>query len=256
MAAFYRDVAPTIHVQAASKAGKEALKNYVCKMDGTHMQGPWNEDGTEIEPPQPAYAGEDLPTTLLPFQEFIMLETDKDKPSDRHINWVYDPEGKIGKSKFIKIMAYHRAGTFQWLDLADHKDMVQIIVGAGAKKTYFFDLPRTQGKKIAKEDMAMAIEQVKNGMVQSKKWQGQSLIWKHPHLWVFANELPDNWWSDDRAIIWRIDRDTMDFTKDSYAKHEEVMSAYWAAQDRMAQLATRAIPKKPVRSNSSGAVAP
>jgi len=53
-------------------------------------------------------------------------------------------------------------------------------------------------------------EGLKNGYIQSTKYEGQPFYPNVCHVWVFANFQPDyTKWSEDRYKVWTIQDDTL-----------------------------------------------
>ena len=76
-------------------------------------------------------------------------------------------------------------------------------INKGPHRIYMIDLPRVRGSDERQQDMFSALEDLKNGWVESPMYgDGKDLIMKPPHLWVFSNEYPNlSFASHDR---WRI----------------------------------------------------
>lgn len=127
-----------------------------------------------------------------------IIETESD---DRTINWVFDLEGCTGKSFLAKylVLKYDaiiasgvKADIFNqikiWIEKWESsKDPVLIIL----------DIPRS-----FEHVNYGVLEEIKNGMIYSGKYEGGRCIFKSPHVIVFSNALPDTGkWSSDRLNI-------------------------------------------------------
>lgn len=111
-------------------------------------------------------------------------------PNDRTINWYYEDEGNTGKSFLAKylVLKYDaiiadgkKDNVFNqiktWLDMhKDHEDPRLIII----------DLPRHNLEYL---NYGM-LEQIKNGMIYSGKYEGGTCLFESPHIFVFANREP------------------------------------------------------------------
>jgi len=191
---------PGIWVAAASDAGKEALRQYCMKKDGTYREGPWADRKIS-----PQYKGEDLPTTWRPWQQHILFEI-QNRPDNRTINWVHDAKGGIGKSTLVKYLVYHNLAAF--MTFLSATDLAHQVVKNDASPVYVFDLPRTKSEKVGMDEIYTTLEAVKNGLVMSGKYDGGKLIMNSPHIWVFSNFAPDQTkMSADRFKIWAVDDD-------------------------------------------------
>ncbi len=108
----------------------------------------------------------------------------------RKIHWFWEPEGNSGKSYLCK-----------WLYMN-----YRCIVGGGKKDNVFhqvaqafemdeggdpqlilLDIPRSAQKWVSYG----ALEDLKNGFINSGKYDGGQFAWMKPHVICFANEEPD-----------------------------------------------------------------
>lgn len=195
---------PGLWISPSSTAGQEACKTYVMKRDSTYRQGPWSEKGIVQ-----VYQGHDLPKVLRPFQAYIKDAITKEV-NDRVINWIYNPGGNIGKSKLVKYLCYNNLAGY--ISFGKASDLINRILAMGAKSAYVLDLPRSKPKDAHMEDIYCVLEGLKNGHVQSTKYEGGELMFNPPHVWVFSNYLPEaKAMSSDRFKIWEVDQKTYDW---------------------------------------------
>lgn len=195
-----------IHLSPSSTVGKAALRDY-CMKSETRVAGPWGD-----RPIAKVYDGSDLPKQLYPWQQAIWDEIVGPVNDDRTINWVFDDEGCIGKSKLVKKAVFEKKAAFH--GIADSKDTLCAVVKEGAQTAYLFDLPRTKSKKIHMDDVYSALESVKNGMVRGGKWENEFLLMEPPHIWVFSNYPPSREkMSGDRFKVRTIDRATKELVE-------------------------------------------
>lgn len=123
----------------------------------------------------------------------------KTKPDKRSIHWFWEPNGNIGKSTLCKyLVVKHNALILS----GKASDMFHQISKFPNKRTLIlFDIPRTS---IGYINYA-AIEQIKNGLIYSGKYEGAQLVFNCPHIIIFANEEPNtDSMSKDRWIIHKI----------------------------------------------------
>lgn len=103
------------------------------------------------------------------------------KPDDRKIIWYYDREGNCGKSWMGEyLVAKHKAEYFcnaKSADIAHAYRGGQIVV---------LDLARTTEGQVNYQ----IIEQLKNGMIFSPKYDSRLKIHARPHVVIFSNYLP------------------------------------------------------------------
>lgn len=137
---------------------------------------------------RPALAPEvDLPNR--PWQQAV-LGLIRSFPHKRTIHWFYDPIGDTGKTWLSRyLMANKLAYSVKQCCGSYHfATIIQNAIGSGwDQRCFIFDLPRSM------EDLAFygPLEEVKDGHVTAVKYQGGSLIFRQPHVLVFANFLPN-----------------------------------------------------------------
>lgn len=131
-------------------------------------------------------------TSFRPWQQSL-INTLEQPSDDRHIIWVYDPDGGIGKTRLAR-----------WL--CDHKNAFYTNGGRSIDITYsynhqpivIFDFVRESQEFISYS----TIEQLKNGILSSNKYQSCLKRFKSPHVVVFANFEPsEGKFSKDRVIL-------------------------------------------------------
>ena len=119
-----------------------------------------------------------------------ILKLLEETPDDRTINWYWEETGNVGKSSLVKHI------------YLKYKDEVAIANGKGndvrnqinnhvnlAKnniKIAILDISRTSEEFVSYE----VIEQIKNGLMYSGKYEGGVCCFNSPHVIVFANFGP------------------------------------------------------------------
>lgn len=183
-----------IEMSAASTPGIAALQSYVLKAD-TRVRGPYTDGST--------YIGEDLIVHLYPWQEEIK-ESIAGKPDSRTINVLVDERGNTGKSAFCKYMCWHhKVPVLGW---GKTGDLLHLVSKLANKSAYIFDLSRSKPQDWARDDIASAMEGIKNGLFINTKYECTQVMMKTPHIWIFTNQLPNiHSMSRDRWKIWRIE---------------------------------------------------
>lgn len=119
-----------------------------------------------------------------------IIDIAETKPDDRTINWVWDKMGNSGKSFLAKylVVKYNalvcsgkKSDIFHeiklWLEMNPHDDPKIIIM----------DVPRHNTEYINYG----CLEEIKNGMLYSGKYEGGICVFFSPHVFVFANIEPD-----------------------------------------------------------------
>lgn len=116
--------------------------------------------------------------------QLMLLELFDTKADDRTIHWLWEAKGNAGKTTFAKHVCLN------------NKDAIYVC-GKGADikyalsqmenkpKVIIWDLPR--GQKIDYK----SLEEIKNGIMFSTKYESGMMIFNAPHVVVFANYEPD-----------------------------------------------------------------
>lgn len=130
----------------------------------------------------------------LPYQQQIIDIVEK-KPDKRKIIWIYDPVGNNGKTELCK----HLCCNNNFLRLTNGKTNDISYVWKG--QHVVFDFSRSQEEVINYG----VLEDLKNGMVTSYKYESCVKHFDIPHLFVMANFLPNiSKMSLDRWLIYKI----------------------------------------------------
>ena len=81
------------------------------------------------------------------------------------------------------------------------------IIEKGAHRAYMVDLPRVRGSDERQQELFSALEEIKNGWVESPMYgKSAELLMEPPHIHIFSNELPNlTYASMDRWKIWMIE---------------------------------------------------
>lgn len=136
------------------------------------------------------------PVELYPHQEFIKSEfLNQD---DREILWVYDQVGNTGKS----VLAMHLLAVLEsviYLQNGKSSDLAHIYNG---QEHVVFDLTRSTESRIN----YTIIEQMKNGLVYSPKYQSKMKYSMGVKILILANHLPNfEAMSKDRWNVIKLD---------------------------------------------------
>lgn len=137
----------------------------------------------------------DLPErikTIQPHQFYQwqkeIIELISQEPDDRKILWYWEPNGKMGKTQFAKYLCVHKGAIVLSGRAADMKFAVKAMCDKGKPpKIIIFDIERSRESFVS----YAGIEEVKNGLFFSPKYEGGMVIYNPPHLFVFANFPPD-----------------------------------------------------------------
>lgn len=160
----------------------------------------------------PVYTGEDLNiirTNPYPWPSKIQ-EILESKPDKRNILWVFDGQGKNGKSDFAKLQVLRQKALLLSWDGA--RDIFYARKMEPHKSTILFDFTRSIPKYVDIHELFSAIESLKNGLLFSSKYESGQLVTPSPHIIIFSNWLPPNprQLSRDRWKIVRIGNTSKD----------------------------------------------
>lgn len=110
-------------------------------------------------------------------------------PDDRTIRWYWEATGGVGKSALCKYLCVHHNAL---ICSGKGADMKYLIVKYKEKKGFFpdliiMDIPRSCMDYVS----YTGIEEIKNGLFCSTKYECDMVIMNSPHVICFANEEPD-----------------------------------------------------------------
>lgn len=164
-----KNMFPKMHIEP--QKDYFASKNYCTKKDETYREGPWNEKSIFIKTIEPSYQWQqDLFIDLL------------NEPDDRKIIWYIDKKGGKGKTQFAKYMHVNEGACI--LNNGGSKDIAYMI---NSPKIVIMDLCRDVEFRFNYN----ILEQIKNGMVFSAKYESSYKVFNSPHVVVFSNWEPD-----------------------------------------------------------------
>jgi len=126
------------------------------------------------------------------------IELLEDDPHPRTIFWIYDEEGNSGKSYFVR---YYVTNFPEQVFFNNGGKTSDIAYAYNGQKFVFFDYAREKQDSVNYQVM----EQLKNGMMFSSKYNSVSKVFPVPHVMVMANFKPDNTkFSRDRLRLFQI----------------------------------------------------
>lgn len=124
------------------------------------------------------------------------------EPDDRKIYWYWEDEGNVGKSAFIKYMIVKHQILF--CSGGKYSDIMNLVFNQDMDNCscIMFDIPRANKGNIS----YASLESIKNGMVCNTKYETGVKVFNSPHVFVFANFLPDDiqQLSMDRWVITKL----------------------------------------------------
>lgn len=116
----------------------------------------------------------------------------------RKIMWICDEEGGKGKSRLCKYILENYDDVIYFTGGKNTDITSQILESTIEPKLCLFDLPRSNEGHISYN----ALEQIKNGLVNSPKYKGGFKAFENPHVVVFANFEPQkDLLSEDRWMM-------------------------------------------------------
>lgn len=148
--------------------------------------------------------GWELPYALnldLFFWEKTICDEMDDDADDRIINWIWEPNGGVGKTTFQKwvFMNYDRVVVLS----GKASDMKNGIVNYKEENGYLpkiilINVPRSNIEYIS----FTGLEEIKDMFFFSGKYEGGMVCGKCPHVYIFANSEPDR--SQMSADRWNV----------------------------------------------------
>ncbi len=138
---------------------------------------------------------------LHPWQSSL-INIIKEEPNQRTIHWVYEMNGNTGKSVLCRHLVITQAPTTCTYVTGSAANVKYALAQMKVvPKLILVDYVRSQENFISYQ----MLEEVKNGMFFSTKYESSMKIYNPPHLVVMANFPPDiTKLSMDRWRIWKI----------------------------------------------------
>lgn len=199
-----------IHWEKA-KGGRKANVEYCSKERDI---GPW---GNNAYPRDPLWNQWFFTNGLKPGRKLKLikptylweqkiLEDIVREPDDRTIHWIWSAQGNMGKTQFCKYLVVKhdacvlhgkggdiRHGLAEWIK--DKGKFPDVVV---------YPIPRCFNQEYLSYE---GLENIKDMFFYSGKYEGGQVCGPSPHLYVFANTLPDtSKMSADRWIIENVDK--------------------------------------------------
>lgn len=121
-------------------------------------------------------------------------------PDDRHILWVRDSEGGIGKSRLARYLCLEMGASVLSGKIADMAYAYSTL----QTPIVIFDVTRAQAEH--SDHLYTFAEMLKNGQFFSSKYESRVVIFTPPHVVFFSNALYDQAkWSADRVVLLDLD---------------------------------------------------
>lgn len=175
------DELPLVELIWACDSISDAIKKYGGNI--RHIGGIIAAYNNKPTPPK-----EEPDVDWQPWQREVLDELNQ-PPDDRTINWMWDPYGNSGKTFLCKHMEEYR-NTFvsSHANIRDAATQLREMIRAKSKVlAVFFNFTRqTQEHKVYQ-----ALESFKDGFLTVQKYVGSNVNIPSPHVYVFANYMPD-----------------------------------------------------------------
>lgn len=208
-----------VHWEVA-RAGASANQEYICKEGGTLYYS------ADLYPADVFYKKKILDIKLKQWQLDLVEKIPLSKVEERKINWYYDSKGGCGKTTLCKYLVLK----------------YQALVVSGSPKDAQFGIvnfhkvhgsyPRiilwNLARDINVDEMNYAsIEQIKDGLFFSAKYESTMCLFTPPHIVIFSNSKPNkNKLSKDRFEI--VDLSKYDIHPISSQSTEDICdSCFW-----------------------------
>lgn len=165
-----------IHWEKRCKRGTRAHNIAYCTKDWSYVT---NMGGVPECPVLPVMSG---------WQVDVLLKL-KQQPDNRSIMWYWSYEGGRGKSSLCRYLAITQGAIVCAGKAADMKyQIAQYKQKKGfGPRLVIFDVPRSSENFLS----YTGIEEIKNGVFASNKYESDMCIIAHPHVLVLANFQPD-----------------------------------------------------------------
>lgn len=179
-----KNIDPKIHWEEA-KGTREQNIDY-CVKDGTYVTSFEIKINIKDELLNAIYKN----VIWKPWQQKI-IDIVESEADDRTIHWIHEAEGNVGKSFLCKYLACKYDVIIASGKTRDIFNQINTWRLENPNKLQFpitiIDNPRADFGHINYS----AIEQIKNGLIYSGKYEGGQILGKSNHVIVFANKEPD-----------------------------------------------------------------
>lgn len=169
-----------IHWERARSIAKSIA--YCTKRD-TRVEGPWSFN---LQLPQELNVL--LQDELRPWQKMVVNKLDM-APDGRTINWFYEEQGNMGKTALAKYVCTKYKALYLSGKACDIKYAVSTYLKANNNviEVVICNFVRSMEEFVSYQ----ALEEVKNGIFFSPKYESGMVMYNSPHVIVFANFAPD-----------------------------------------------------------------
>jgi len=110
-----------------------------------------------------------------------------EEPDDRTIHWYWESIGNVGKSALVKYLVVKHGALLISGKSTDIKYQIANIKNQEYPDIILYDIPRCSRDYVNYK----ALEEIKNGLFCSSKYESQMVIMPVPHIICFANFEPN-----------------------------------------------------------------
>lgn len=176
-----KSIIPDTRIHWEVMRGSVAENRIYCSKNDDVIEGPWYKG---IRPTRPKCSINE--SILYPWQKELEEQINK-TPDDRTIMWYWEPDGKMGKTQFSKYLTLKYECLFLTGKAGDMKFAVANYVKTnGDPWLIIINAPRSNTDYISYG----GIEEIKDGIFFSGKYESEQCIYPSPHILIFANEEP------------------------------------------------------------------
>lgn len=186
-----------IHLEAA-RSWKHSVD--YCKKDGDFVS---NLPPTAGEQALEAHRARYREVVWKGWQADI-LDTIRDQPDWRTVNWYWEGVGNVGKSFLCNFIYITYPTIIVQGKASDVVNQIAKFIDEEKQnpRVIVYDIPRTSREYVAYG----LLEKIKNGLIYSGKYEGRRILMPPVHVFVFANFPPDtDKMSEDRWNVVEID---------------------------------------------------
>lgn len=197
MIKFIQEKLPGAHASPTSNPTFYSGNEFYVMKEDTRIDGPWSDRNTIDENSIPSRFRNNI--TWKNWQESV-IKNIENKPDDRHINVIIDPDGGHGKTFLALYLQAHKKARLI-PPQKESKDILRMVCNCPTSTCYFVDIPRAESKN-NQHALFSALECVKNGYVFDDRYHFTEKMFEPPHVWVFTNHKPDvHLLSQDRWVF-------------------------------------------------------
>ena len=179
-----------LHIESCN--GSEKANIEYCMEDGDYI--------TNIKEDEKLIIIQELKPWMKKLNEII-----NEPANDRHVYWIWEPNGRVGKSQYCKYLCANHDAIY--IDEGKKTDLINIVYNKktlNSRTIICIDIPRDNENNVSYK----AIEQFKNGMICNTKYETGMRLFNAPHIIIFCNYPPiKTKLSSDRWKIYEIIND-------------------------------------------------